>query len=256
MRFAASQRAFAEALIDSMREPPAGITSARGAADPLRFAVYRNNVRGGLTAALAKRFPVVRRLVGEEFFAGMARLYAGQEKPASPLMFQYGDGFPGFIEQFEPAKGLVYLADVARIETAWTRAYHAEDVEPLGVEKLAALAPDDLRSVRLSPHPASALVSSPYPIGSIWAAHQSATVAPVRSWRPETVLVARPAFDVQVHVLPADGATFAEALFACETLSGAAGRASSLHPGFDFGSALVGLVSLGAFDALIREDDR
>ena len=73
----AARAAFAEALLDPARALPEGITTARGNADPARFAVYRNNVFVGLTAALAKRFPVVRRLVGDEFFAGMARVYAG-----------------------------------------------------------------------------------------------------------------------------------------------------------------------------------
>ena len=106
MDFATSQAAFAEALLDPACALPEGITSVRGIADAARFAVYRNNVHVGLTGALAKRFPVVRRLVGEEFFAGMARVYAGLHKPASPLLFEYGDEFPDFVEQFEPARGL------------------------------------------------------------------------------------------------------------------------------------------------------
>ena len=255
MDFVASQTAFAEALLDPSRALPEGVTSARGGADPARFAVYRNNVHVGLTAALAKRFPVVRQLVGEEFFAGMARAYAGLRKPASPLLFEYGDGFPDFVGRFEPARGLAYLADVARIEAGWTRAYHAEDAEPLDTTRLAALTPGDLGRASLLPHPASSLVFSPHPIGSIWAAHQGATVEPVLIWGPETVLVARPAMEVSVHVLPADGAAFAQALFAGETLSDAAEHIAALHAGFDFGAALVGLVSLGAFGAIIQRED-
>ncbi len=255
MDFVAIQTAFAEALLDPSRALPEGVTSPRGGADLARFAVYRNNVHVGLTAALAKRFPVVRQLVGEEFFAGMARAYAGLRKPASPLLFEYGDRFPDFVERFEPARGLAYLADVARIEAAWTQAYHAEDAEPLAAAQLAVLAPGDLGRASLLPHPASSLVLSPHPIGSIWAAHQGATVEPVRIWGPETVLVARPAMEVSVRVLPADGAAFAQALFAGATLSDAAERVTALHAGFDFGAALVGLVSLGAFGAIILGED-
>jgi hypothetical protein len=255
MNFAVSQDAFAEALLDPAHALPEGITSARGTADAARFAVYRNNVHVGLTAALAKRFPVVRRLVGEEFFAGMARVYAGLYKPASPLLFEYGDGFPEFIACFEPARELTYLADVARIEAAWTRVYHAEDAEPLAASQLTVLEPGILSRTRLLPYPSASLVASPHPVGSIWAAHQGATVEPVHIWRPETVLVARPVMKVSVHILPADGAAFAEALFAGTTLSDAAGRAAVLHADFDFGAALLGLVSLGAFCAMIQEDD-
>ena len=57
---------------------PDGLTALLTARDPSeveqRFAVYRNNVTVSLTEALAQRFPVIKRLVGEEFFAALARL--------------------------------------------------------------------------------------------------------------------------------------------------------------------------------------
>ena len=255
MQFAAGQAAFAEALLDPARAAPDGVTTTRGEADPTRFAVYRNNVFVGLTAALAKRFPVVERLVGKGFFAGMARVFAGLHKPASPLLFEYGDAFPEFIEQFQPAQGLIYLADVARLEAAWTRAYHAEDAEPLSTGQLAALAPQNLGQTRLLPHSAAVLVASRHPVGSIWAAHQGEGIGGVCSWKPETVLVARPAMDVAFHVLPSGDASFARALFAGETLAQAAERALSTSPDFNFGTAVVGLVSLGAFRAADQQDN-
>jgi len=254
MLFAASQSEFAQALLDPAGTMPQGVTTARGEADAARFAVYRNNVFVGLTGALAKRFPVVRRLVGEEFFAGMARVYAGLHKPSSPLLFEYGDEFPDYIERFKPAQGLPYLGGVARIEASWTRAYHAEDKTPVGLGELAAIDPDSLGHARLAAHNSSSLISSPYPIGSIWVAHQSETVELMRAMRAEQVLVARPEMDVSVIILPAEGAAFAEALFAGETLTTASQRASELDGNFDFGAALVGLVSLGAFGAVIGKE--
>ncbi len=248
MDFAASQDAFAKALL-GRAGVPTGVTSARGEYDAARFAVYRNNVFVGLTKALEKRFPVTARLVGAEFFAGMARAYADIEKPASPLMFDYGDGFPDFIAGFAPAQGLAYLADVACIEAAWTRAYHAEDAAPMTAAELAGIAPEALGATRLARHPAAELVMSAHPVGSIWAAHQGDEVEPVREWRAEAVLVARPEMDVSVHVLPARDAQFAARVLAGDTLAEAAEAAITGHGGFDFGSALVGLISLGALRA-------
>jgi hypothetical protein len=247
MDFAASQAAFAAALVDPAKPVPAGVVSPRGESDAKRFAVYRNNVFVGLTEALAKRFPVTRRLVGEEFFTGMARVFAGQSKPASPLLFQYGDDFPAFIDTFEPAGSVAYLGDVARIEAAWSRAYHAEDVAPLAAAALAVLDPAKLPTARLAVHPAAALMTSPHPAGTIWAAHQGEAVTPVAEWQAETVLIARPALDVTVHVLPQQGAVFALQLFAGATLGLAADAAFAADSRFDFGSALLGLIGLGAF---------
>jgi hypothetical protein len=96
-------------------------------------------------------------------------------------------------------------------------------------------------------------VMSAHPVGSIWAAHQGDSVEPVRDWRAEAVLVVRPGMDVSVHVLPAHDAKFAARVLAGETLAEAAEIAGV--DDFDFGSALVGLTSLGALRATADRTD-
>ncbi|PDS46251.1 DUF2063 domain-containing protein [Rhizobium anhuiense] len=250
MDLAASQTTFADALLHVDRPVPDGITTARGEADAARFAVYRNNVFVGLTKALAQHFPVTERLVGSEFFVAMARAYAQDHKPTSPLIIEYGDDFPDFIASFQPASKLAYLPDVARIEAAWMRAYHAADAAPLDLPVLAAVAPERLADLRLVTHPSAGLIRSDYPVGSIWSAHQQETVTPLADWRPQDVLVIRPEMTVNVHILPPQDAVFAACLFNAATLGAAAEAAFSAGPAFDFGTALIGLASLGAFSAL------
>ncbi len=250
MDLAASQTAFADALLHADRPVPDGITTARGEADAARFAVYRNNVFVGLTKALAQRFPVTERLVGTQFFVAMARAYAQDHKPASPLIIEYGGDFPDFIASFQPASKLAYLPDVARIEAAWMRAYHAADATPLDLAVLAAVAPERLADLRLVAHPSTGLIRSGYPVGSIWSAHQLETVTPITDWRPQDVLVVRPEMTVNIHILPSQDAVFAACLFDGATLGAAAEAALTEAPAFDFGAALMGLVSLGAFRAL------
>lgn len=250
MDFAASQTAFTEALLHPDRALPSGITTARGEADMARFAVYRNNVFVGLTRALAQNFPVVVRLVGPDFFAAMARIYAQDRQPSSPLMMDYGRDFPEFVADFPPAQALAYLPDIARIEIAWRRAYHAADTSPLTLPDIAAVAPASLADLRLVAHPSVTLIRSSHPAGSIWNAHQQEVVTPLSRWQPETVLVLRPQMAVEVHVLPAQDAVFAAALFGAETLAEAAEAALVADPHFDFGTALTGLISLGAFSQL------
>ena len=253
MDIAATQHAFATALLDPARPVPAGVTTARGRPDEKRFAVYRNNVAVALARALASRFPVVAKLVGDDFFASMAKAYVAVRKPASPRIFSYGDDFADFIAGFPPAAGVPYLADVARLEAAWTRAYHAADAEPLAVAALARLGAEALPAARLAPHPAAMLLRSRFPAGSIWQAHLDGRDAAGSFGGAECVLVARPEFDVRVHVLPAHDAAFAEALLAGAMI----GEAVELGAGdadFDFGAALVGLIGLGAF-AGVRGDE-
>lgn len=249
-----SQHQFAVALLDPSHPVPEGVTTARGEADEKRFAVYRNNVMVSLGKALAQRFPVTLRLVGEDFFNGMARAFVRQSPPASPLMFGYGDRFPDFIAGFAPAAVLPYLADVARLEAAWSRAYHAADDEPLDIDRLALVGSTKLSTIRLHAHPAVALVRSRHAIGSIWQAHQGAKVRIDTANTPEDVLVTRRAFDVELFIIAAADAAFAEALLSGATL-GEAGAATLLaHPDFDFGRCLVGLASLGAFAGISLQE--
>lgn len=249
MNFNESQSAFATALLHPSQPLPQGITTARGLADPLRFAVYRNNIYVGLMMALGQRFPVTKRLVGSDFFAGMARAYAADRKPASPLIMHYGDDFPDFIATFPPAARLAFLADVARIEAAWSEAYHAADRLPLDVAELSAVPTERIADMALIPHPSARLVLSDFPAGSIWSAHQGETVASLTDWRAEAALIVRPAMHVEIRVLPSTDAVFAARLLKGATLGEAALTAFATTRDFDFGSALIGLVGLGVFSA-------
>ncbi len=79
------ETSFAQALLDADRPIPYGITAHNAAVSARRFAVYRNNVVAGLVKALKSRFVVVDKIVGEEFFAAMARVFAAAFAPARNL---------------------------------------------------------------------------------------------------------------------------------------------------------------------------
>ena len=125
------QQAFALALLAPDANCPEGVFSSNGAEPASRFAVYRNNVHSALINALAAAYPVARQLVGEEFFRAMAGLYVQAHPPISPLISEYGSTFADFIQAFEPASSVPYLADVARLERLRVRAYHAADCQVL-----------------------------------------------------------------------------------------------------------------------------
>jgi hypothetical protein len=241
---------FACALLDLSRPAPAA--TRRGDERPVerRFAVYRNNVAVALIGAIEARYPVVRRLVGDDFFRAMAGAFVAAQKPRSPALIHYGDGFPAFIAGFPPAEAVPYLADVARLESAWVEAYHAADADPLGLDALAAIAPDGLEALRFRPHPAARLLSFVHPAASIWEASQGdGEPRPPTVWAAEEALVARPDADVFVRVLPPGGFAFAAALFSGATLGDAAALAAA--DGFDPGAHLFGLVEAGAFQSLM-----
>jgi hypothetical protein len=253
MPFEATIDSFARALVDPSRPAPAATRRRDGRPVERRFAVYRNNVAVALIGSLEARYPIVRRLVGDDFFRGMAGAYVAAEKPRSPALIQYGVSFPDFVARFPPAASIAYLADVARLENAWVEAYHAAEASALGLDALAAIAPDALETLRFRPHPAARLLAFAHPAASIWAASQGdgEPRAP-EVWSAEEALVTRPDAGVFVRVLPPGGFAFAAALFSGANLGEAAALAAC--DGFDPGAHLVGLIEAGAFQSLISQE--
>ena len=94
------QAEFAAALRDPAVTLPAGLVGPDRQPAPRRFAVYRNNVIVGMVNALRSSFPVIERIVGEDFFEAMARAYALAEPPSSPVLMDYGASFADFIAGF------------------------------------------------------------------------------------------------------------------------------------------------------------
>jgi hypothetical protein len=247
------QANFAEALLDPGRRVPDGVTSHTHPAPAKRFAVYRNNVVVSLIDTLATRFPAAQRIVGEEFFRAMAGVFARAHPPRSPLMMTYGEDFPAFIETFAPAAELPYLADVARLEAARTRAFHAADATALPAEAFSALEPTDLEMLRIRFSPGTAIVRSSHPIVTIWAMNaDKAEPAPIEDWRGEDALISREGFDVVVRRLPPGGAVFLSRLLADATLASAAYVAMQDSAAFDLAENIAGLISAHLATELVR----
>ncbi|MEQ8250966.1 MAG: DNA-binding domain-containing protein [Oceanibaculum nanhaiense] len=173
--------------------PPAGLVGDPQGRHPLtrRFAVYLNNVHHGLTQALADAYPVVRRLVGDDFFSAMARLYVAENLPRTRGLTHYGDRFPAFLYRFPPARTLPYLADVARLERAALEVLHAADAPAATPDDLLALG-ESLAETPLPLHPAVRLIASRHPVLAIHAANSGdATGDGEIADRPQSVLIYR-----------------------------------------------------------------
>ncbi|MGH6620810.1 MAG: HvfC/BufC family peptide modification chaperone [Alphaproteobacteria bacterium] len=243
--------AFASALLDPVRAVPAAVAGPRGKAARRRYNVYRNNVTVSLINALAAAFPATLRITGPDFFRTMARFHVRATPPASPLLFEYGRDFPDFIERYEYARPMPWLADVARIERAWLDAYHAADAAPLAPQALAAVPSERLAKVSLTPHPATRIVRSYFPAVTIFAANRSdGPVGRVEATEPEDALVTRPHLEVILRRLPAGGAIFLERLVEGRPLGAAATAAIAESLDFDLAANIEGMLTAGAFTAI------
>lgn len=246
--FAGTQAAFARKLLFREEGLPPGISSHSSPRPVKRFNVYRNNVFAGLTECMAARFPVVKRLIGEEFFRAMAGEFVERHPPRSPALFEYGGAFPGFLETFEPVAHLPYLRDTARLEWARNLAYHAPDAEPMAPEALAALPPEQIGNAVLRLHPSAQVVASPYPIVSIWETNtHDDEVRPIDGdTQGEIALVVRPRLTVLVVRLGPGGDTFIDEIGNGTSLAVAASCGGWASPDFALTQTLAALIGAGA----------
>jgi putative DNA-binding protein len=244
------QAEFAGALLSNSRSVPLCLKGAVQGRAERRFAVYRNTVAASLIEILQARFPVVERLVGEDFFRAMAHAYVALEPPSSPLLFLYGEGFAAFIARFTPAAPLPYLADVARLEYARGLAYHAADQAPLPAPAFAALDKGRLADFTVRLHPSVHIVTSDFPVVSIWLANQAETVSPLRHRGAEAALVSRPFCDVETRRLQPGTDAFLSALKVGASIGTAVDAGEKASANFSAAEALATMIGANIAVAL------
>jgi hypothetical protein len=235
------QARFASAVTGGEATPAIDFIADDAPGAAARLAIYANHYRVTLIDALASTFPVVRRLVGPDFFAAAARAFIREAPPAGPCLFEYGADFPAFLARLPAAAPLPWLADVASLEWAINAAWFAPDGEAIDGEALARLSCGGDAAIALDS--SCHLVASPFPIDRIWQAHQVSCddIEPVHlDAGGVSLLVHRQGEDVGWLALNEAGAAFIAALLAGR---GAGQSLACAGAGFDATPLLAALLA-------------
>jgi hypothetical protein len=107
-------------------EPLCDLIRSDGISASARLEVYRNNLHAGFTKTLGLEFPVIRRLVGEEYFRQVARAFLACYPSRSGDLHHVGGPFARFLRTQFVETEYLYLADVARLEWAYQECLVAE----------------------------------------------------------------------------------------------------------------------------------
>lgn len=234
---------FISAALDPSAPVPDGFVTPDGRPAVQRFNVYRNNIVVGLKSAMEDGFPAVSSLVGEEFFNAMVGKFVRTAPPRTPILPLYGVDFAKFIDQFEPARSLPYLGDVARLEYAIRESYHAADCAPVAAAELS----DPLlftRSIRFAP--TVSWLTSPYPVTEI-RAYTMGGRKPTGG--AQDILITRPEFDPVATAFPVGTNAVLDALKDGLALADAVELAPSA---LDLTHFLRCLLDGGAFTAILE----
>ena len=246
-----SQTNFRAALMDPSAAVPEGLLDAAERPAGRRFSVYRNNVAVSLTEAMHQAFPVITRLLGPQNMDGLAGIFLRKHPPSSPLMMFYGEEFPEFLANMEQLSHIGYLADVARLELALRRSYHAADSQPAPPDALS-VDPEEIVLARLEFAPAMQVLRSDWPLFSIWR-FNSEDGAPKPTAGAEDVLITRPDYDPIPQLLPEGGALWIQQVVAGQSIGEAFEHTSTEFPEFDLGATLALLLQGGAITSVTIE---
>ncbi|HWR77112.1 MAG TPA: DNA-binding domain-containing protein [Thiobacillus sp.] len=228
------QRDWMDALRGATGTPTCGLRDAR---DIERFEVYRASYEANLCGALRDTYPVVSRLVGEDYFRQTAHAYLRAHPSRCGDIHEFGANFAPFIAALNSVVEVPYLPDVARLEWLAHQAFHATNAEPLTLSGLIELSPESYGGLCLLP--SVRLMHSAFPVHRIWQANQE-------SWAGDTVVsldaggvrlaVSRVGLEIVLLPLEAEAHELARALFehgsldaACEAMADADSLGRALH---------------------------
>jgi len=137
--------------------------------------IYQSSAIANIIRAMKLTYPVIEKLVGEDFFRACCKKYIQLHWPKSANMDDYGEEFASFLADFEPAKQLTYLTDVAQLEWLFHLSSLASDSNPTDWTRLSSVEADDALQVKLLLAPSVMLISSAFPLDRIWQMNQSNT---------------------------------------------------------------------------------
>lgn len=226
----ALQQDFASALFDSRGEQQA-LARFKGGANAQRFGLYRGNLTVTWDKTLSAAYPVLRQLVGTEFFSALSRAFGMAHPSVDADLNRFGAGFAQFLDTFEHVAQYPYLPDMARLEWALHCAHYAPEARAITSAELAMLDPARLEAAHFALHPACFLLASQWAIVPLWQAHQpGGQPFPADMHSACHALVARPRW--RSEVLPLGPAPYA--------------ALSTLAAGASFGAALDAALEIDA----------
>jgi hypothetical protein len=138
--------------------------------------IYQNSAIGNIINALAITYPVIQKLVGEEFFRAMCRRFITKNWPKTANLDDYGADYPLFLLEFEHVKHLAYLSDVGYLEWLFQRSSLADDSEAPDWSVLTNVEANETLKLKFKLSPWVRLIKSVYPIDKIWTMNQENTV--------------------------------------------------------------------------------
>jgi hypothetical protein len=134
------------------------------------LAIYHNAYISRLQDVLRHDFSAILYWLGDDEFAALTEAYVRRYPSAHYSLRWLGERFPTFILEHLVAEQGVPLAELARLEWAFTLAFDAPQGEPLTLHDMASLAPEDWPGLQVTLAPSVQQVFCRFNTVAIWRA--------------------------------------------------------------------------------------
>jgi len=179
-----------------------------------RLEVYINGYPARVQEAIEESFPAVTHVIGHRATHELVERYVHSLARHSYNVNDVGAELPDLLRSDTLAEQFPFLPDLAQLEWAITRAFHAHDQPPLDLQRLANWTDEQWQHAVLRFQPSVAVVCSPWPIRELWEARDTPIEAidiDLRD-RPDQVLAYRVGYGVRCESIRRDQALVLGAL--------------------------------------------
>lgn len=250
------QTTFAEALLHSTDDSGAlALFKGNPTLNHERFAYYRGHLFTTWENICTSTYPVLKQLVGEDFFRDLTRAYGIRFPSQSGDITAFGRQLPSYIKTLENCQPYPYLGDVAALEWLIHHAYYLPTTPPVMLNQLQGMSTEAWGQLRFQLQPSCFLFSSPFAVADIWQAHQNISPTfPTVINQPNYCLISRPYGATHHHVhlspLPHKSYQILNHLFTGHTLEEALTLSLAEDEPFDLQLALTHWFNQHIFSAI------
>ncbi len=132
-----------------------------------RLEIYANGYFRRLLDCLKEDYPATLAVIGEDAFRTLVSAYLAEHPSDSPSVLGVGRLLPEFIIRHPIASHLPFLGELARLERTLIEVFHAADAPALGAMDLQRVPAEAWPTLRLSLHPAAAMLDCEWPVDEL-----------------------------------------------------------------------------------------
>lgn len=168
-----------------------------------RLDVYSGAYPTRVFESLSEMYPAIQRVLGDQAFLSLGGRYVQRYPSTDYNLSNLGLKLPEFLAEDLLTESLPFLPDLADLERAVIRAFHAWTQPALDLPAISAIDPEKLGECRLGFQPETRLVSSRWPVVTI----RENREMPDSQFRvqvegnPERAIVHRTGYEVAVRKL-------------------------------------------------------